>query len=61
MERIACLIMAAGSGKRMKTAVKKQFIDIDGIPVLGRTIKKFDTCGLADTIVVVSPKDDMDI
>jgi 2-C-methyl-D-erythritol 4-phosphate cytidylyltransferase len=35
------LIVAAGSGKRMKTRVKKQFLDLLGKPILIRTIEKF--------------------
>ena len=53
-ERCACLIVAAGNGSRMNSAVKKQFMEIGGIPVLARTIKKFDSCQIIDSIIIVS-------
>ncbi|MCJ7855674.1 2-C-methyl-D-erythritol 4-phosphate cytidylyltransferase [Lachnospiraceae bacterium NSJ-143] len=60
-ERCACLIVAAGNGSRMNSAVKKQFMEIGGIPVLARTIKKFDSCQIIDSIIIVSSAEDTEL
>lgn len=48
------IIVAGGSGSRMNTDLPKQFLKIDGIPVIIRTIMKFED--LVDNIVVVIPE-----
>ncbi|MBU1712995.1 MAG: 2-C-methyl-D-erythritol 4-phosphate cytidylyltransferase, partial [Proteobacteria bacterium] len=48
----------AGKGIRMKGAVRKQYIEIDGCPVLRRTLKVFDSCRTVDHIILVIPPDD---
>jgi len=55
MEKYA-VIVAGGSGSRMKSAEPKQFITIGGIPVLMRTIKRFSTLSYRINIIVVLPK-----
>ena len=47
------IIVAGGSGKRFGSDMPKQFLPLDGKPVLMRTIEKFDQAGAA--IVVVLP------
>ena len=47
------IIVAGGSGKRFGSEMPKQFLPLDGVPVLMRTIEKFDKSGA--TIVVVLP------
>ena len=47
------IIVAGGSGKRFGSEMPKQFLPLDGKPVLMRTIEKFDQAGA--TIVVVLP------
>ena len=59
MVNCACLIMAAGKGSRMKSDVKKQFLKLNGVPILAITISKFDMCDKVDMIVIVAPKDDI--
>jgi len=46
-----CIIPAAGTGSRMGS-INKQFIDLDGIPIIIRTIKKFEECDLISKIIV---------
>lgn len=50
------IIVAGGSGKRFGSELPKQFLPIDGKPVLMRTIEKFAQAGV-DTIVVVLPRE----
>ena len=47
------IIVAGGSGKRFGSEMPKQFLPLDGKPVLMRTTEKFDQAGA--TIVVVLP------
>jgi 2-C-methyl-D-erythritol 4-phosphate cytidylyltransferase len=54
------LIVAAGSGKRMKTRVKKQFLDLLGKPILIRTIEKFSQMESIDYIYLVLAEKDME-
>lgn len=47
------LIVAGGSGSRMKSELPKQFIEIGGKPILMHTLSKFYNC---DEIVLVLPE-----
>lgn len=47
------VIVAAGTGSRMNSKLNKQFIDLDGVPVIARTIKAFNDSKIIDKIVVV--------
>lgn len=47
------IIVAAGSGKRIGGPVPKQFLELDGKPILMRTIEAFD--GVGEIIVVLNP------
>src|SRR3712207_1631713 len=38
---IDLIIVAAGSGKRMNSTSNKQFIELDSIPIIAHTLKKF--------------------
>ena len=56
---ISVIIPAAGSGKRMNSKMKKQFILLDGKPIIYHTVKKFEESSVSE-IIVVCPKDDID-
>jgi 2-C-methyl-D-erythritol 4-phosphate cytidylyltransferase len=58
LEKIA-LIVAGGSGKRMKSLVPKQFMPIKGLPVLMHTINKFHRYDAGIRIILVLPEDQM--
>ena len=47
------IVVAGGSGTRMNSAVPKQFMKLDGKPVLMHTISRFADCGLNVEIIVV--------
>ena len=55
MKRYAILV-AGGSGQRMKTPVPKQFMELNQKPVLMHTIEKFYSAASSIHIVVVLPK-----
>lgn len=51
---VTTLIFAGGSGTRMKTKdIPKQFLEIDGKPIIIRTMEYFSEHGMVDHIVVV--------
>ena len=59
MKTIA-IIPAAGFGIRMKAKIPKQFLKLDGRPVLAVTLEKFNECSLVDGIIPVVPADDVE-
>ncbi|MDD4495387.1 MAG: 2-C-methyl-D-erythritol 4-phosphate cytidylyltransferase [Eubacteriales bacterium] len=56
----SCILVAAGTGSRMRKGINKQFICIGGMPMLSRTIHAFDSCSGIDEIIVVMNKADID-
>jgi 2-C-methyl-D-erythritol 4-phosphate cytidylyltransferase len=53
MEKIAVVIASAGSGTRISSDVKKQYMLLGNKPILYHTIKKFDEIEDIDSITVV--------
>lgn len=51
-ERVAAIIVAAGSSSRMG-GIDKLFADLGGMPLLARTISAFETSPLIDKIILV--------
>ena len=49
------IVVAAGSGKRMGTKLEKQFLSIGGMPILARTLQRFESMCAIDEIVLVVP------
>lgn len=57
----SAVILAAGSSTRMGTDQTKQFIELDGMPVVARTIIQFEMCSYIHEIIVVAKADEMDM
>ena len=53
----SALIVAGGSGARF--GLKKQFLDLNGVPVLKRSVSCFDAYKAIDRLVVVVPEEDI--
>lgn len=53
------LIVAGGQGLRMQQTVRKQYLELDGRPVLYHTVKVFASCPSISSIVLVVPPDDL--
>jgi 2-C-methyl-D-erythritol 4-phosphate cytidylyltransferase len=53
--RLFCsaVIVAAGKGTRMKLDINKQYVHINGEPVLARALKAFEMCPAIDEIILV--------
>ncbi|MHC6178356.1 2-C-methyl-D-erythritol 4-phosphate cytidylyltransferase [Clostridium sp. JNZ X4-2] len=60
MSNNCAIIVAAGKGKRMKSNINKQFINIEGKPVLYYSIDAFNRNSLIDRIVVVCGRDEIE-
>jgi len=56
---ITALIVAAGQGARMGGPRRKQYIAIDGRPILQLTLKAFDACRHIDALVLVVPGEEI--
>ena len=54
----SAIILAAGSSTRMKGG-SKQFLCLDGMPVVARTISVFDKSECIDEIIIVAKKDEI--
>jgi 2-C-methyl-D-erythritol 4-phosphate cytidylyltransferase len=54
---LSAIIVAGGSGQRF--GLKKQFLDLKGIPVLKRAVSAFISHNSVDQIIVVVPEEDL--
>jgi 2-C-methyl-D-erythritol 4-phosphate cytidylyltransferase len=55
------LIVAGGKGTRIKSSIPKQFIELNGTPILIHTINAFVRYSAQIKIILVLPEDDMQI
>lgn len=56
--RLSVIVVAAGTGSRMRTTEHKQFLKLRGVPVLAITLNCFEKHPLVDEIVLVThPKE----
>ncbi len=53
------VVLAAGSGKRMGSDVKKQYMEINGKPLIYYSLKTFEE-SFIDDIILVTSKEDME-
>ena len=58
--KVGAIIPAAGRGKRIGASVPKQFLEIQGNPLLHHTLTVFASCKLIDYVVLVMPRADVD-
>ncbi len=56
---VSAIIVAAGNSVRMGGKARKQYLDLDGIPILARTIMAFNACSEIDQIHIVIPESDI--
>lgn len=56
--KTVAIVLAAGSGKRMGGPVKKQFIVLNGRPVLYYSLKAFEESFIDEIVLVISPDDE---
>ena len=58
-QKVWAVIVAAGQGRRMENAVRKQYHEVAGLPVVTHTLRVFDTCAVIDEIVLCVPGQDI--
>lgn len=56
----SAVILASGTGSRMKSDIPKQFMTINGRTVLERSIDAFEECGYIDDITIVVSEEYVD-
>ncbi|ACD51954.1 MULTISPECIES: 2-C-methyl-D-erythritol 4-phosphate cytidylyltransferase [Clostridium] len=57
---VSAIVVAGGKGKRMGTVQSKQYLNLNGKPILYYTIKSFLDCNLVDNIILVVPSHEID-
>ena len=58
---VRAIIPAAGQGKRMNSQTPKQFLELEGHPILHHTLKAFENSDLIESIILVVPPKDVAI
>lgn len=56
-ERCTAIVLAAGQGRRMKSKVKKQFLNIAGKPIVYYSLHCFERAPFIDEIILVTSSD----
>ncbi len=59
-KKCTAVIVAGGSGKRMGTSVSKQFLELQGQPILAHTLRAFQNAEKITQIVLVVPQEQCD-
>jgi 2-C-methyl-D-erythritol 4-phosphate cytidylyltransferase len=59
LPKIIAVITAGGSGTRMRSDLRKQYIELGKKPVLAHTVNKFSITAEIGEIVITAPEDDI--
>jgi 2-C-methyl-D-erythritol 4-phosphate cytidylyltransferase len=59
LKKIFALIPAAGMGKRMGAGSNKQYLQLDGVPILAHTLRVFQDAPFIETIYLVTPEQEI--
>jgi len=61
MKKNKCIaiVLAGGKGKRMESDIPKQYIELNGKPILYYSLNEFQNCYIVDEIILVAGKDDI--
>ena len=54
MSTIAAILPAAGLGTRMGHETPKQFLELDGVPIVIHTLRRIASCPLISHIIVAT-------
>lgn len=58
--KVAAVIPAAGIGRRMESDVSKQYIEVEGKPIIAYTLESFEQCDDIDEVVLVVEQDQIE-
>jgi 2-C-methyl-D-erythritol 4-phosphate cytidylyltransferase len=59
MTKVTAILPAAGMGTRMGGETPKQFLELDGAPILLHTLRRFASCELISEIIVATRADEV--
>src|SRR5258708_11716599 len=59
MNRIAAILPAAGLGTRMGAETPKQFLELDGVPIVILSLRRIASCDLVTDIIVSTRGDEV--
>lgn len=59
-KKCAAIVLAAGRGSRMGTKIQKQYLEIEGKPVLYYALEVFEKSEIIDDVVLVVGREDID-
>jgi 2-C-methyl-D-erythritol 4-phosphate cytidylyltransferase len=59
MSRIAAILPAAGLGTRMGTEMPKQFLELEGVPIVILSLRRIASCELVTDIIVATRQDEI--
>ena len=57
MNRIAAILPAAGLGTRMGAETPKQFLELDGVPIVVHSVRRIASCALVTDIILATRAD----
>jgi 2-C-methyl-D-erythritol 4-phosphate cytidylyltransferase len=60
IQNSAAVIVAAGAGRRMGSAVRKQYLTLAGEPILFHTLRAFEACAAIGAISLVAPAEELE-
>ena len=52
MDKFAAIVLSAGVGSRMKSDIPKQYMDLEGKPVIYYSLKAFEDAGFSSIVSV---------
>lgn len=55
--RVAAVVLAAGKGKRMGTSIQKQYLELDGKPLIYYALKAFEDSPVEEIILVTGKEE----
>ncbi len=58
--KIVAIIPAGGAGRRLNPEIAKQYLQINGLPVLVHTLNVFEKAKIIDEIILVVPESDIE-
>ena len=59
-KRCTAICLSAGSGKRMGTSIAKQYLDLDGKPIICYALESFENSPIIDEVIFVVGEDSLD-
>src|SRR5258707_14434541 len=59
MNRIAAILPAAGLGTRMGAEMPKQFLELNGVPIVILSLRRIASCDLVMDIIVATRGDEV--